>query len=160
MIRSSDLRHLTKRWWLSLTSRGPDAKQNAWAESFLTEPERELWLQMGVQDRSHAVLVAERFMAARPGATRPEMVAALLHDVGKVNSQLGTWSRVGATIVPLRVLPQRAGLGGLRRRWESYHNHEQIGIQMLESIGADCATIDLLKGRGPAVIDLEQADQI
>ena len=57
-----------------------------------------------------------RFLELRPAATRPQMAGALLHDVGKVQSGLGTWGRVAATIV-----------GPRTRRFRQYHDHEQIG---------------------------------
>jgi hypothetical protein len=160
MIGPSDLVHLAKRWWLAVAGPDPTPEQDLWAVAFLTGSERELWWQMSPQDRSHAVLVAQRFMAARPDATRSEMAAALLHDVGKIATQLGTWDRVAATVVPLWVIPRIGSGAALRDRWQTYRDHERIGIEMLESIGSDIETITLLRGCGPAVADLAQADRI
>jgi hypothetical protein len=160
MIGPGDVAHLAKRWWLAVAGPAPTPAQDSWAITFLTASERDLWWQMSPQDRSHALLVAQRFVAARPDATRSEMAAALLHDVGKITTQLGTWSRVAATVVPLWVIPRIGEGAALRHKWQTYRDHELIGIEMLESIGSDIETINLLKGCGPAVADLAQADRI
>jgi hypothetical protein len=160
MITPGDLWHLAKRWWLAITVDGPGADEEAWATSFLTASQSKLWLQLQAQDRSHSILVAQRFVAVRPEATRAEMAAALLHDVGKVASPLSTWSRVGATVVPLWLVPQRGPCRELRSRWEAYRDHERLGIEMLGDVGAETETIDLLKGLGPAARDLAKADRI
>ena len=55
---------------------------------------------------------------------RAEMAGALLHDVGKVQSGLGTWGRVAATVV-----------GPRTRRFRQYHDHEQIGASMAAQAG-------------------------
>ena len=75
-------------------------------------------------DRRHAIDVGRRFVERRPSATRAEMAGALLHDVGKVQSGLGTWGRVAATLV-----------GGRTRRFRQYRDHEQIGAQMAAHSG-------------------------
>ena len=82
--------------------------------SWLAPGERELWSRMSNADRRHAIEVARRFVGRRPDATRPEMAGALLHDVGKVEADLGTFGRVVATVVGprgrrLRLLPRPRG---------------------------------------------------
>ena len=75
------------------------------------------------------------------------MAGALLHDVGKVQSGLGTWGRVAATVV-----------GPRTRRFRQYHDHEQIGANMAAQAGSDPATVALIRGDGPAAADLRAAD--
>ena len=54
---------------------------------------------MSRADRRHAAGVARRVeVALGDEATRPVLAAALLHDVGKTESGLGTYGRVIATI--------------------------------------------------------------
>jgi hypothetical protein len=141
------LGHLARRFAGSLSRRPPTVVDEAWAESHLLRDERELWRSMSNVDRRHAIEVARRFAALRPDASRAEMAGALLHDVGKVASGLGTAGRVVATTV-----------GPRTARFRTYHDHERLGAEMLASAGSDVATVDLVARRGPAARDLGGAD--
>jgi hypothetical protein len=158
--RWGQIRHLAKRWWLSVSAGPLSATEEMWASEHLLPTEQKLWERMNVKDRSHAVLVARRFLHARPTATRAEMAGALLHDVGKICSDLGTTSRVVATVLSPRLLPRISVVGALRERCEVYRNHERIGIDLLVNCGSEAETIELLQGHGPAAHDLQRADEI
>lgn len=81
---------------------------------------------MSDPDRRHAVGVARR-------VGEPSLLeAALLHDVGKVDSGLGTFARVVATLV---------GSRARRGRMARYRNHPAIGARMLEAAGAAPLTV-------------------
>lgn len=86
-------------------------------------------------DQRHSIVVMRRFRVLRPNATLPEIRAALLHDVGKIESNLGVFGRVIATVV-----------GPRGRRFTNYHEHEQIGSQMLRKINSELVTILLVAG--------------
>jgi hypothetical protein len=135
------------RFFTSLSSRPPDATDDEWAESNLLPGEIELWRRMSNQDRRHSVIVARRFVEARPAATRAETAGALLHDVGKLECGLGTWGRVVATLV-----------GSRTARFRAYHDHEQIGSGLAAQAGSDPATVELIAERGPAFEILESCD--
>ena len=56
----------------------------------MTPGEAGLWRRMSAADRRHAVVVARRADATLgTAATREVLAAALLHDVGKIDSGLG-----------------------------------------------------------------------
>ena len=117
--------HLARRFFGSLR-RGAPAEED-WALGLLGEGERALWQRMSDPDRRHAVGVAQ--------AVPPELaVAALLHDVGKIESRLGTFARVGATV-----------LGALRRDWGgrlgAYLRHDAIGAELLARAGSAPLTV-------------------
>jgi len=112
----------------------------------LSPAERDLWRRMSGPDRRHAVAVARRVVAME-GGSRAMVVAALLHDVGKVESGLGTLARVGATLAA-------AGLGkgrllawandaneearsGVAVRVARYLAHDRIGAELLAAAGSD-----------------------
>ena len=90
--------HLVRRFAGSLSGRPPSEGDTAWAHAQLTAAERALWDRMAVQDRRHSVQVARRFVAMAPAAEREAVAGALLHDVGKQVSGLGTFARV---VLPL-----------------------------------------------------------
>ena len=77
------------------------------------------------------------------------MAAACLHDVGKLDSGLGTFGRVAATIV-----------GPRTARFRRYHDHEAIGARWLEERGSSPATVALVRRTGPAAPDLEWSDDL
>ena len=143
------VRHLARRWAGSLSTKEPRADDLAWARSFLADGEWDAWQAMTVQDRRHSLVVARRFVSLRPGASTSEVAGALLHDVGKQQSHLGTFGRVVATLV-----------GRRGERFRAYHDHEALGAAMLAVLGSDPATVELVLGRGPAADALRRADDI
>jgi putative nucleotidyltransferase with HDIG domain len=122
----------------------------AWAESLLLEGELQLWRRMGAADRRHSIVVARRFEnLAADEWTRDEIAGALLHDIGKLDADMGTFSRVVATVV-----------GPRTARFRSYHDHERIGAEMLAAAGSSAVTVDLVIGKGRAAAALAEADNI
>ena len=112
--------HLAKRFFGSLVPGGPAPADTAWVEGLLNEGELALWRLMSSPDQRHAVGVARR-------VPEPLAVAALLHDVGKVESALGTFERVLATLL---------------RQWRmarfaAYYDHPRIGADLLAQAGSD-----------------------
>src|SRR5687767_12499161 len=91
--------HLARRFVGSLWPAGPSKAKDDWARSQMTDPEQALWLRMKGFDRRHAVAVAQRVERALGAeADRSMLAAALLHDVGKVEADLGVYGRVAATL--------------------------------------------------------------
>lgn len=124
-------RHHVKRFVASLVPGGPRLEAEAWVLSVLSEAELGLWRRMSGPDRRHAVGVARRVEAALgERATAPVLAAALLHDVGKVESGLRTLGRVAATVSPW-----------LTPRMRAYRRHPEIGAGLLEPADADPLTV-------------------
>ncbi|HET6812196.1 MAG TPA: HD domain-containing protein [Acidimicrobiales bacterium] len=138
--------HLVRRFVGSLRPGGPPSAEEQWARLQLLPGERALWDRMSGADRRHAAGVARSVEAALDGgAERAVLAAALLHDVGKLDSGLGVWGRVGATV---------AGLAGARARaaeWEErsgpvgrvgrYLRHPERGAALLREAGSDGLTV-------------------
>ncbi len=138
--------HLVRRFLGSLSPRPLADADAALADRVLGAGERALWDRMSLADRKHAAGVAND-VAARLGddATRPVLAAALLHDVGKVPSGLGTLSRSVATVVAAVVGRERAAAGagstGVRARLATYLRHDAVGAELLADAGADPLTV-------------------
>jgi hypothetical protein len=145
----AQLAHLARRFLGSLSTEPPPIDDVRWAESSLSPVEVAMWRRMSNADRRHHVAVARRFLAERPTATRSEMAGALLHDIGKLEADLGTFGRVLATVV-----------GPRTARFRTYHDHEAIGARWLEEAGSDAATVQLVRRDGPAAAALERADDL
>ncbi len=140
--------HLVARFVTSLPPTPPSVADELWVDEHLNAGERTLWVRLSNQDRRHSAAVARRFVAARPGATRAEIAGAILHDVGKIECGLGTFSRVIATLVGERG----------PRSFVAYHDHEEIGAEMARRAGSDHETVELIAQRGPAFDALEASD--
>jgi putative nucleotidyltransferase with HDIG domain len=145
----SHLGHLVRRFAGAWSRREPAVDDVAWAREALVDAEWSLWSRMPVADRRHSIEVARRFAASSDGWGRDEIAAALLHDVGKIESGLGTLGRTVATMV-----------GPRTRRFRAYHDHERIGAELLHGAGAPEATVELVAGRGDtaARAAIERAD--
>lgn len=127
--------HLARRFFGSLSRAEPPSADTAWALRWLLPGEAALWSSMAVEDRRHTIRVARAYVAGQVDAPRAQVAAALLHDVGKVRSGLGTIGRVLAKLV-----------GPRTRRFRLYHEHEPIGAQMLREVGSDPLTIAMIDG--------------
>ncbi|MHB1923071.1 MAG: hypothetical protein ACYCSJ_00085 [Acidimicrobiales bacterium] len=137
--------HLARRFFGSLSRAEPGPADTAWVEGVLLPGERGLWARMSAPDRRHAVGVARAVQAEMgPAATRPVLAAALLHDVGKVDSGLGTLARVLATVAGRPAVRRRsaelAGRGGPLGRLGRYLRHPEIGGDLLRAAGSDSLT--------------------
>ena len=148
-------RHLVRRFFTSLSTRPPETKDIAWVNEQLLESEFELWCRMKPHDQRQSIEVARRFIELHPTFSRDEVAAALLHDIGKVHSELGVMGRVVATIV-----------GQKSTKFQEYHNHEVIGLNLCREAGSSTETLRLLdwstqESRNDLIVKLlRQADQI
>lgn len=141
-------RHLAVRFFGALDPRGPSRAEEAWALGWLLPGEQELWRRMSGPDRRHAAGVARDTadLLGDPRPAREVMASALLHDVGKVESGLGTFSRVAVTVAAValgrdRLTGEPAGLPRWRRRVRDYLLHDRLGASMLTTAGSDPLTV-------------------
>ena len=143
--------HLAVRFFGALDPRGPGAADDGWAQSWLVPGEQALWGRMSGPDRRHAVGVARdvlRRLGEDPGPGREVVAAALLHDVGKVESGLGTFARVAVTLAAMGVgrerlttPPEGSDEAGWRLRVRQYLVHDRLGADLLEAAGSDPMTV-------------------
>jgi len=101
---------------------------------------------MSNPDRRHAVGVARRVeRALGDEATDPVLAAALLHDVGKFTSGLGTYGRVVATL-SAKVAGHEMAVAwsetrGFTRRVGLYLEHPRLGGDLLALAESDPLTV-------------------
>ncbi len=117
----------------------------------LSPAEAVLFWEQGQADQRHALEVAHRVLATRPG-DREAARAALLHDIGKRGLNLGAIGRSLATVLD--------GLGvRLRGRYLAYREHGRRGAESLAAVGAGELAVTFARehpGRAPAGTDPEQ----
>ena len=148
--------HLAKRFFGALGRTPIGDSQIALVQTTLLDSEFALWSAMMPMDKKHSIKVMSRFMQIYPQATAAQVRASLLHDVGKLESNLSVFARVLATIV-----------GERGSRFAKYHAHEKIGAQMLRQAGSDEETWQLVAGEvsnspqlQTVLAALQQADAI
>ena len=127
------LTHLMKRFVSSWSRKDVTKEELNMVRSTLSASEFNLWNQFSIADRRHSVEVAQRFAVLFPEASREQRAGVLLHDIGKIQSNLSTLMRVGATLV-----------GPRTKRFRLYHQHEEIGITMLRHAGSHADVIAVL----------------
>jgi hypothetical protein len=152
--------HLASRFFGSVLPVGPPKADEQWATGQLLPGEAVLFAAMSGPDRRHAIGVARRALGllARTDETLHEMAgrafvaAALLHDVGKNEAHLGTFGRVGATVMAVvfgreNVVawgrsPARSPwtVRGCKARMGLYLMHDSIGGRLLEGAGSEVLT--------------------
>jgi putative nucleotidyltransferase with HDIG domain len=129
--------HLGRRFVGSLRPGGPRPPDERWVAEQLDSQELEIWDRLSAPDRRHAVGVARAAVAELgPETPRPVVAAALLHDVGKLESGLRTPARVVATLAGMVVGRER-----LRGRLGSYLHHDEVGAKMLTAAGSDALVV-------------------
>ncbi len=128
-------RHLARRFVASLRPRRLDDADLAWVRQLLTPQELAVWATLGRADRAESVATA-RELARLLGPETEDvwLAAALCHDVGKADAALGTFGRVGATVVAGAVSHGRAR--HMASRIGRYVNHDETGAAWLAQAGA------------------------
>lgn len=138
--------HLSKRFFGSLNPLPIRAQDVSWAHAQLLDGEQALWDRMRRQDRRHSLAVAHRVdEALGADAPREVLAAALLHDVGKLDSNLGPFYRVAATaaakVAGHDMADPWASTSGVTRRIGLYLLHPQIGADHLRMAGSHALTV-------------------
>lgn len=135
-------RHLAGRFLSSLRPRPLDAADVDLVDRVLDGPERACWEALGPADRAESIATAravERALGSDAAGEPRWLAVALLHDVGKADSDLGVFGRSAATVA--------ATLAGHRRSraWTGafgrYVNHDDRGAARLRQAGARAESV-------------------
>ncbi|NND85548.1 MAG: hypothetical protein HKN46_10415, partial [Acidimicrobiia bacterium] len=121
--------HLARRFFAVAFASDLRADEQAWVAERLDEADQRLFWLQPIPDRRHAHGVAAWVADRRP--ERLDLVrAALLHDVGKRHSALGSFGRTWATLLRWLPLPDSG-------RFSRYTRHGPIGADELAALGHD-----------------------
>ena len=131
--------HLARRFFGALWPGKPDPTDVAWVRTVLNERELTVWSRMPNHDRRHSIRVArdvESMLANTEYASDPRWAeAALLHDVGKLDSGLGVFGRVLATLAGAAAGHEMAEpwsqKRGVTRKFGLYLRHPELGASRI-----------------------------
>lgn len=137
------LRHLSGRFARALWPGPPRADDLAWVESVLTPAGFVQFRRQANHDQRHAIGVArdvEARLAGTEYAGDPRwLAAALLHDLGKLDSHLGVYGRVVATVsgaIAGRDTAEHWSTSrGFTRRVGLYLRHADLGADRIRIAG-------------------------
>jgi hypothetical protein len=131
--------HLVRRFFGALWPAKPDPTDVVWVATMLNERELEVWARLPNHDRRHSIRVAhdvEAMLANTEYAGDPRWAeAALLHDIGKLDSGLGVFGRVLATLAGAAAGHDMAEAWsqkrGVTRRFGLYLRHPELGASRI-----------------------------
>jgi hypothetical protein len=138
-----------EQFWLALRAVAPSDNQLAPAREVLNPAQMKLFTRMQSSEQIHSLRVIGTLQAE--GQTNPDLlVAALLHDIGKIRYPLRLWERIfivlGKTFLPDRV---KSWGDGTRRRWarpfEVAQQHPLWGAQLAQDAGATPLAVSLIR---------------
>ncbi len=137
------LGHLSGRFVRALSPAAPRADDVAWVETVLTPAGFVMFRRQPNHDQRHAIGVArdvQTRLADTPYADDPRWLsAALLHDIGKLDSRLGVYGRVVATVSGAVAGREHAEAwsesSGFTRRVGVYLRHAELGADRIRIAG-------------------------
>jgi len=172
------LLHLSERFVRALWGGAPRPEDVAWVQSVLSPRAYAQWEQQPRHDRRHTIRVARHVqtqLAGTDDADDPRfLAAALLHDIGKLDANLGVYGRVVATVSGAAapgIADAWSERSGFTRRVGLYLRHPEIGADRIRLAGGpevaaqwaaahhDASVWDRLDIPAPVIAALAAADK-
>jgi putative nucleotidyltransferase with HDIG domain len=135
--------HLSGRFVRALSPAAPRVVDVAWVETVLTPDGFVVFRRQPHHDQRHAIGVARAVQARLIGTPHADdrrwLSAALLHDIGKLDSHLGVYGRVVATVSGAVAGREHAAAWsesrGFTRRVGVYLRHAELGADRIRIAG-------------------------
>lgn len=148
----------------ALVPRVPADRNNILAD-LLSSEQRQVFLDLSLVDQAHLLRVYRAVKAATPAASSDLLVAALLHDVGKVSPNgrvrlVHRVSRVALAKFAPSIWSRLAGLParGWRTGFVLAEHHPALGAEIASRLGCNARTSWLIAQHGTRTFPIADAE--
>lgn len=142
------LRYRARQFWLALTA-APAPEDLNLARQALSPSQMELFLKLQPNEQAHSLQIYRQLCDQKP-VDDDLLVAALLHDVGKIQYPLRPWERAWIVIAKA-ILPAKAAEWGQAepRGWKRpfviAERHPAWGAEMAARAGTPPTVVSLIR---------------
>jgi hypothetical protein len=148
-VKSRPMIYRVRQFWHALHSKPLTATDLAPARSVLTEPQMALFTRLQTSEQAHSLRVLQALR--NQGENHPDMlVAALLHDVGKICHPLRIWEQV-VIVFGKQFFPKRmkqwgcTQASGWKRTFVVASEHPLWGAALAQEAGTSPLAIYLIR---------------
>lgn len=142
----ASLGHVARRFFKHVLAKPLTQADIEFVRTLVSPDEESLFWRQRLGDQQHAVSTARRMLLTH-AHERAVLRAALWHDIGKIDSDLGAVMRAFATVARLLRIPRP-------NRWHLYDNHGPIGARHLAAMDCEPLVVDFARlhpGSGPSI---------
>jgi hypothetical protein len=148
-MSAANILYRARQFFLALSATAPTSEGLEKARSVLTEGQMAAFERLQPSEQAHSLAVLGTLL--EQGENNPDLlVAALLHDVGKVCHPLRLWERV-VIVISKTVFPRRVkqwGVGnprGIKRPFVISEQHPIWGAELVAETGASPLAVALVR---------------
>lgn len=145
----NDICYRTRQFWFAFSAAPLTQHQKQNASELLTPAQMTLFSRLQASEQRHSLRVLQTLQ--QEGQTNPELlIAALLHDIGKIRFPLRLWERVfiilGKWFFPRRSQAWGANLPhGLARPFVVAAQHPDWGADLAQEAGTSPGALTLIR---------------
>lgn len=148
-MSATNVLYRARQFFMALRATAPTSEGLEKARSVLTEEQMAVFERLQPSEQAHSLAVLRTLL--EQGEDNPDLlVAALLHDVGKLCHPLRLWERV-IIVISKTVFPRRAkqwGEGpprGVKRPFVVAEQHPIWGAELVSEMGASPLAVALVR---------------
>jgi putative nucleotidyltransferase with HDIG domain len=157
------MRYRFSQFWRHFRAKLVTVKSREDLDSLLSDGQLQLFEQLPAEYQDHSYRVMKRLRDS--GEDRQDLlVAALLHDVGKIRAPVSVWERSLAVLL-VKGMPDRVerfsegSPNGWRKAIVVKAQHPLWGAEMAREAGCTVLTVSLIKRHHECVADQEDTEE-